>query len=28
MIKLNVYTFGGGNINNTQRLTKLWERVE
>ncbi|MEC9393095.1 MAG: LPS assembly protein LptD, partial [Pseudomonadota bacterium] len=28
MVKLNVYTFGGGNINNTQRLTKLWERVE
>ena len=28
MVKLKVYTFGGGDINSSQRLTRLWERVE
>ena len=28
MIKLKVYTFGGGNINSAKRLDRLWERVE
>ena len=28
MIKLKVYTFGGGNINSSKRLDRLWERVE
>ena len=28
MIKLKVYTFGGGDIDSSKRLDKLWERVE
>ena len=28
MIKLNVFTFGGGTIDSSERLRKLWERVE
>ncbi|MED5253579.1 MAG: LPS assembly protein LptD, partial [Pseudomonadota bacterium] len=28
MVKLKVYTFGGGNINSSKRLNRLWERVE
>ena len=28
MVKLKVYTFGGGNINSSKRLDRLWERVE
>jgi len=28
MVKLNVFTFGGGTIDSSERLRKLWERVE
>ena len=28
MVKLKVYTFGGGDIDSSKRLDKLWERVE